>query len=63
MSCGIYGDVPADCDARHPKRIPGSPFWALTNTDTPQKRDILSTALKTLGYDPTSVNEAVEKIM
>src|SRR5262249_43828919 len=46
----------------HPRRIPGSPFWALTNTDTPQKRDLLSTALKTLGYAPTVVREAVETI-
>jgi negative modulator of initiation of replication len=47
----------------HPKRIPGAPFWALTNTDTPQKRDILSTTLKTLGYDPSVVNEAVQTIV
>ncbi len=47
----------------HPKRIPGAPFWALTNTDTPQKRDILSTTLKALDYDTKVVNDAVEAIV
>jgi negative modulator of initiation of replication len=44
----------------HPKRIPDTPYWALTNTDTPQKRDILNTTLRTLGYDSAVVSAAVE---
>lgn len=46
----------------HPKKIPGAPFWALTNTDTLQKREILSTTLKALDYDARVVSEAAATI-
>ena len=30
----------------HPKQIPGTPYWVVTNTDTPKKRRMMEDVLK-----------------
>jgi negative modulator of initiation of replication len=34
----------------HPRKIPGTEYWAMTNADTAQKQDIAAEAMKVLGY-------------
>ena len=46
----------------HPKQIPGTSLWALTNTDTPEKRDTLRRALRLLGYSDAVAREAGESL-
>ena len=41
-----------------PQRIPGSPFWALTNSNLRQKQTILTRVLFALGY-PEDVSQLV----
>src|SRR5437773_9249271 len=41
-----------------PQRIPGSPFWALTNSNLRQKQTILTRVLFALGY-PEDVGQLV----
>jgi negative modulator of initiation of replication len=48
----------------HPHAVPGSDkkYWAMTNADTTQKRDMLSKALQVLEYDPTEIEVAARAI-
>lgn len=34
----------------HPRKIPGTNYWAMTNADTAHKQDIMAEVLKVLGY-------------
>lgn len=45
-----------------PRNIKNSPYWVMTNSPTPQKRQILADALKLLGYSETSINAATARI-
>lgn len=42
----------------HPQRIPDTNFWAMTNADTPQKKDIISAVMSILGYPKDSISQA-----
>lgn len=42
----------------HPRQIPNSPYWVMTNADTDQKKEMLSRALTVLGYDQDVVQRA-----
>jgi negative regulator of replication initiation len=48
----------------HPHPIPGSEkkYWAMTNADTIQKREMLSNALKVLAYSPAEIEAASKTI-
>lgn len=46
----------------HPRQIPGTKFWALTNMDTKQKKERLSVALRALGYGTGVVAEALKSL-
>jgi negative modulator of initiation of replication len=35
----------------HPKNVPGSGYWVVTNNSTNAKRDLILQAMKLLGYD------------
>ena len=42
----------------HPRPIPGSEYWVMTNADTRQKCDMLKRALKVLGYSAEDIQAA-----
>lgn len=42
----------------HPRPIPGSTYWAMTNADTRQKCDMLKGALEVLGYSAEDIRAA-----
>lgn len=42
----------------HPKQIPGTPYWVMTNADTSQKRDMLKQALRVMGYSADDIRAA-----
>ncbi len=42
----------------HPRQIPGSDYWVMTNADTRQKGDMLREALKLLGYSDDDIRTA-----
>lgn len=46
----------------HPRQIPGSTYWALTNADTSQKRDILRRVLVQLGFTSSTATSAAASI-
>jgi negative modulator of initiation of replication len=46
----------------HPKQIPGTPYWVLTNSDTLHKRDTLMAVLRALDYGSEVVSEAGESL-
>ena len=39
----------------NPKRVPGTPYWAMSRLSNRDKRQILATILQTLGYDDGTV--------
>jgi negative modulator of initiation of replication len=41
-----------------PRQIPGTPFWVMTNSPTPQKRAMLRKALELLGYSQPACADA-----
>lgn len=43
-------DILAQCRHNQARRIPGTPFWAIMNIDTPTKRRFLSRVLEFCGY-------------
>jgi negative modulator of initiation of replication len=43
----------------HPKQIPDSLFWVITNNDNSQKRRMLQDVLKLLGYSDQAVKQAI----
>lgn len=49
-------------NSTQPRKIPGSPFWVMTNSPTPQKKQMLRDALNLLGYSPEAINAAVATI-
>lgn len=44
-------DLDQSGNSVHPKRIPGSEYWVLTNNSTQSKVELLLQVLKLLGYD------------
>lgn len=46
----------------HPRQIPGTAFWAMTNADTAQKMDILRQALVHLGHSSTVASSVAASI-
>lgn len=46
----------------HPRKIPGTEYWAMTNADTAQKQDIAAEAMKVLGY-PRDVIQQVRQAL
>lgn len=45
-----------------PKRIPDSPFWVVTNNDTPKKQRMVAGVLRLLGYSESAINQVVEAL-
>lgn len=47
----------------HPRQIPGSGFWVLTNLDSSDKRKFLSKALRLVGYGSSVAKEAARQLV
>lgn len=45
-----------------PRNIPGTNYWAMTNSPTPQKAEMLGYALRAMGFSPNAVKDAVATI-
>lgn len=45
-----------------PKQIPKTPYWVVTNNDTPKKRRMLEDVLRILGYSKDAIEEAVSAL-
>jgi negative modulator of initiation of replication len=48
--------------ATHPQQIPNSPYWAMTNSSTGDKREILRHSLQLLEYDVGQIDKACAAI-
>lgn len=46
-----------------PRNIPGSPYWVMTNSPTPQKRQMLREVLSILGYSETGIIAATNLVI
>jgi negative modulator of initiation of replication len=46
-----------------PKQIPGSPYWVVTNNDTPKKRRMLEDVLRLLEYNKAAMEEATKALV
>jgi negative modulator of initiation of replication len=55
-------DIANSGKSTHPQQIPGSPYWAMTNADNQQKRQILKQALRRLGYGTSAVSAACRSL-
>lgn len=55
-------DIESSGTSTHPRPIPETNFWMMTNADTEQKKLILTQALKVLGY-PSDEIQTVSKAM
>lgn len=49
-------------NSTQPKQIPGTTYWAMTNSPTSQKQSILKEVLEGLGYSSKAVKAAVSAI-
>lgn len=47
---GTCAEIENSGNSTYPQQIPGTEYWAMTNTDTKQKRDILGQVLQLLGF-------------
>lgn len=56
------GEIENSGQSTQPRNIPGSPYWVMTNSPTPQKRQMLRDALSLLGYSETAISAAVGTI-
>ena len=56
------GEIEESGKSTYPQPIPASPFWAMTNADTVQKKEILRSALSILEFEPHDVNAASRAI-
>jgi negative regulator of replication initiation len=55
-------EIASSGTSTHPHPIPGSRYWAMTNADTIQKREMLSKALQVLEYSPEEIDAAITAI-
>jgi len=46
-----------------PKQIPGSPYWVVTNNDTPKKRRMLVDVLRLLEYNKAAMEEVTKALV
>ena len=55
-------EILASGSSTHPKQIPGTPYWAMTNASNDKKAAILEQALASIGFSPQAC-EAVGKAL
>ena len=59
---GSRKEIEASGTSTHPHPIPGSHYWAMTNADTIQKREMLSKALHVLEYSSEEIQAVTAAI-
>jgi len=57
-----HADITRSGTSTHPRRIPDSDYWVMTNADTRQKCDMLRRALKLLGYSHDDIRAACDAV-
>jgi len=55
-------DIARSGKSTQPRQIPGSPYWVMTNSPTPQKKRLLSEVLEALGYSSEAVKAGVNAL-
>lgn len=55
-------EIAVSGQSTQPRPIPGSPYWVMTNSPTPQKREMLRDVLTLLGYSEAAIGAAVSAI-
>lgn len=55
-------EIEASGNSTQPKQIPATPYWVMTNSPTPQKKEMLRGVLKALGYSQEAIRAAVQVI-
>lgn len=55
-------EIEASGNSTQPRKIPGSPYWVMTNSPTKQKKEMLREVLQGLGYSQEAVRAAVRAI-
>lgn len=56
------GDIKGSGNSTHPKQIPNSPYWVMTNSPTKEKRSLCQKALETIGFSSETALYASKKI-
>ena len=55
-------EIVSSGNSTQPQQIPGSPYWVMTNSPTPQKKSMLGEVLEALGYSQEAIKAAVNVI-
>lgn len=55
-------EIAGSGQSTQPKPIPRSPYWVMTNSQTPQKRAMLRDVLTLLGYSEAAISAAAAAI-
>jgi len=56
-------DIMKSGKSTQPRKIPGTEYWIMTNSPTPQKRNQLGRVLQLLGFSQNAVKDAVAAIV
>jgi negative modulator of initiation of replication len=59
---GSREEIESSGKSTHPRPIPNSKYWAMTNSETNQKRKILGKILRALGYSGGEIQVAIKAI-
>lgn len=59
---GDFEDLETSGENVMAKSIPGTPYYVVTNNDTPKKRSMIADVMRVLGYDQVDVVRAKEAI-
>ena len=46
----------------NPQQIPDSPYWVVTNNDTPKKKRMLQDVMHILGYSPSEIRSCTDRL-
>ena len=55
-------DIESSGTSTHPRQIPDTNYWMLTNAETGQKKTILAKALQVLGYSSNEIQAVAKAI-
>lgn len=55
-------DIKNSGTSTHPKQIPNSPYWVMTNSTTKEKQNLCQKALEAIGFSSETALQASKKI-